>query len=204
MVNAQAMNLRLVVRKPGGQRQILPIHQEDAVVGRAHGSAIRIPSVEVSRQHCRIRQANGIVTVEDLDSFNGTYLNGRPISGPQLARPGDRLEIGPVTFIIEYELLEETLERIEGFGIEEDIEDVLPVEEEEEVLQAEELPLETFSADDDLPLLERDDELLEDDAQDVPNIFDFDEDRWEMPQGGLHNAWSEAEEQDEEAEKDEQ
>jgi pSer/pThr/pTyr-binding forkhead associated (FHA) protein len=196
------MNLRLVVDSARGRRQVLWIDRASAVVGRAHGSAVRIPSVEVSRRHCRLRQVDGVVTVEDLDSVNGTFLNGRPVSGPQLLRPGDRLVVGPVTFIVEYDLSEEALERFEGSGVAEAIEEVLPAEEDEGAQPVNELTLETLS-DADLPALDvAEGEELED-APATSNIFDFDEDKWEMPRGGLHDVWSEADESEDEAETDE-
>jgi pSer/pThr/pTyr-binding forkhead associated (FHA) protein len=194
------MNLRLVVEKAHGRRQVLRINRANAVLGRAHGSTVRIPSVEVSRQHCRLRQTDGVVTVEDLDSVNGTFVNGRPVVGPQLVRPGDRLEVGPVTFVVEYDLSEEALERFEGCNETEAIDEVLPVEDDGEPQPVEELPFETFS-DDDLPILETAGEDLGGDSQEVPNIFDFDDDKWEMPRGGLHDVWSEVDELDDTDEK---
>jgi pSer/pThr/pTyr-binding forkhead associated (FHA) protein len=193
------MNLRLVVKQARGRRQVLRIKQASAVLGRAYGSTVRIPSVEVSRQHCRLRQANGVVTVEDLDSVNGTFVNGRPVSSPQLVRPGDRLEVGPITFVVEYELSDEALARFRDIPAMEQIEEVLPVEEAEEPQQDEELSLETLSdADLIIPEVLPEEEESED-APATSNIFDFDEDKWEMPRGGLHDVWSEADELDDEA-----
>jgi pSer/pThr/pTyr-binding forkhead associated (FHA) protein len=192
------MNLRLVVEQARGRRQVLRIKQDNAVLGRASGSAVRIPSVEVSRRHCRLRQADGVVTVEDLDSVNGTFVNGRPVSGPQLVRPGDRLEVGPVTFVIEYDLSDEALERFGDSRRPDRIADVLPVEEDEGPPPDEELSLETLS-DADLPVLEVEEAEEWEDAPATSNIFDFDEDKWEMPRGGLHDVWTEADELDDEA-----
>ncbi len=62
----------------------------------------------------------GVVTVEDLESVNGTFLNGRRIRAVETVRPGDRLSLGPVTFLVEYERTPETLEWAKG-----EIEDVL-------------------------------------------------------------------------------
>jgi pSer/pThr/pTyr-binding forkhead associated (FHA) protein len=187
------MNLRLVVNRSGGRRQVLRIKRADAVVGRAAGSTVRIPSVEVSRQHCRLRQTDGVVTVEDLDSVNGTFVNGQQVSGLQLIRPGDRLEVGPVMFVIEYDLSDEALERFDDSSTREAIEEVLPVEEDEEPQLVEALPLETLS-DEDLPALDMEEDEELEDAPANSNIFDFDEDRWEMPLGGLRDVWTEAEE----------
>jgi pSer/pThr/pTyr-binding forkhead associated (FHA) protein len=82
------------------------------VVGRAHGNAVRIPSSEVSRQHCRLMLEDGLVYLEDLNSINGTFLNGRMVRDLEVVRPGDRLGVGPVVFVVEYELSPEALDRL--------------------------------------------------------------------------------------------
>jgi predicted component of type VI protein secretion system len=97
------MIVRLVV-EGGRRRRVVEVRPPQAVVGRGHGNAVRIPSAEVSRRHCRLRLEDGLVTVEDLDSINGTFLNGRRVREAQEVRPGDRLGVGPVTFVVEYDL----------------------------------------------------------------------------------------------------
>jgi predicted component of type VI protein secretion system len=96
------MKFRLVTHK-GGKRAAFDLEGPQAVLGRGPGNAVRIPSLEVSRRHCRLIAKDGVVTVEDLDSVNGTFLNGRRLKQPQVAHPGDKLQIGPVTFTIEYQ-----------------------------------------------------------------------------------------------------
>jgi pSer/pThr/pTyr-binding forkhead associated (FHA) protein len=98
------MNVRLVVQRGGRRGKAFPIRAPGAVLGRGQGSTIRIPSAEVSRHHCRIRLRDDVLTVEDLRSVNGTRLNGQPVRGTEVLRPGDQLQVGPVTFVVEYEL----------------------------------------------------------------------------------------------------
>ena len=43
---------------------------------------------EISRQHARIARSSGAFTIEDLGSTNGTFVNGRRISKPELLSPG--------------------------------------------------------------------------------------------------------------------
>jgi len=109
------MEVRLVVER-GGRRQVCRIQSPRAVVGRARGNTVRIPSAEVSREHCRLMLEDGLVYVRDLDSINGTFLNGRPVRGVEVIQPGDRLEVGPVVFVVEYELTPEALRRLRRGG----------------------------------------------------------------------------------------
>jgi pSer/pThr/pTyr-binding forkhead associated (FHA) protein len=98
------MNVRLVLMRKRKRVWIAELRHTEATLGRAHGCTIRIPSAQVSRLHCRLRIENGVVTAEDLESVNGTFVNGKRIRDPEVVHPGDRLGIGPATFVVEYEL----------------------------------------------------------------------------------------------------
>src|SRR5690606_6886301 len=62
----------------------------------------RIPLGDVSRKHCRLVKDNGELRVEDLGSSNGTFHNGQRVQEAVL-EPGDALQIGPVTFVVQVE-----------------------------------------------------------------------------------------------------
>ena len=49
------------------------------VVGRDEGVAVRLATSEVSRRHCAIRLREGVASVEDLGSRNGTWADGERI-----------------------------------------------------------------------------------------------------------------------------
>jgi|GEM_PF-2938547 len=70
----------------------------EVIVGRGARARIRIPSPEVSREHCRLIFKNRRLQVEDLKSRNGTFINGRPITGKRFLAPGSTLTVGPMTF----------------------------------------------------------------------------------------------------------
>src|SRR5437899_12103159 len=97
------MDVKLVVEKGTTERQTWHLHHKDTVVGRRRDCDLRILSSEVSRRHCLLHIDDGYVNVEDLDSINGTFVNGSRVVGKQLLRPGDHLEVGPLDFIVEYE-----------------------------------------------------------------------------------------------------
>jgi pSer/pThr/pTyr-binding forkhead associated (FHA) protein len=154
------MDMRLVVEQGRRRLRVVRLRGPATRIGRARGSGVRIPSAEVSRQHCVLRVEDGLVTVEDLDSVNGTYLNGEAVVGCQVVRPGDRLNVGPVTFVVEYELTPEALSRLdedsdydyEILEVDEaaalDVEDALPVSEELELDDVAELAVEEWDTTD--------------------------------------------------------
>jgi pSer/pThr/pTyr-binding forkhead associated (FHA) protein len=98
------MNVELIVNRGGGRTKKLQLHHETTVIGRRRDCNICIPSSEVSRRHCMLRFRDGYLTVEDLKSINGTFLNDQKIADKTVVYPGDRLGIGPVHFTVRYEL----------------------------------------------------------------------------------------------------
>lgn len=133
------MNVKLIVER-GAKRGVFSFRASIAVIGRSKGNAVRIPSADVSRKHCRLTTHDGRLWVEDLGSVNGTLLNGARIDGIEWVRSGDNLTVGPVTFVVEYETGEEFFEAVEAIPeSDEALEEVLPLDEElEEVLPVEE------------------------------------------------------------------
>jgi pSer/pThr/pTyr-binding forkhead associated (FHA) protein len=105
-----AMNFRLVIEKGPTKTRTIRIRIQETVIGRQHGCDLRIPSKTVSRRHCLLSFQDGYLTAEDLDSANGTLLNGELINGKEVVRPGDRLEIGPLVFVVEYQLTQQAIE----------------------------------------------------------------------------------------------
>jgi pSer/pThr/pTyr-binding forkhead associated (FHA) protein len=100
------MEVKLVVIKGSTKTREVRLRGAEVIVGRQTGCGLRIPSALVSRRHCRLRLQGGSVTVEDLKSVNGSFLNGVRVYGAEEVFPGDQLEIGPVTFRVEYQRAE--------------------------------------------------------------------------------------------------
>jgi pSer/pThr/pTyr-binding forkhead associated (FHA) protein len=68
-------------------------------IGRATGADFIVDAALVSRVHCRITaHAGGELEIQDLESTNGTYVNGERIETARLA-PGDKLQVGRVELI---------------------------------------------------------------------------------------------------------
>src|SRR4051812_28986694 len=107
------MEVRLVVEGGARRGHTFRMRGPEMLVGRKKGCGLRIPSAAVSREHCRLQLAQGILAVEDLGSINGTLLNGERVTERRTVRPGDRLMVGPVTFVIEYEMDQAALDQLE-------------------------------------------------------------------------------------------
>jgi two-component system, cell cycle response regulator len=73
---------------------------DSLVVGRASTCDLRIDDSSLSRQHCRIRRTNGVYFVEDLESRNGTQVNGMRIKAPVLLEDGALIQLAATTIIM--------------------------------------------------------------------------------------------------------
>jgi hypothetical protein len=95
---------RLLVTRTGA---MLPLPQSNqAIIGRADPMSNFMPDVDlgsydalaqgVGRRHARLLVQNGQMVVEDLDSTNGTFVNGQRLQPrqPQPLHDGDQLQLG--------------------------------------------------------------------------------------------------------------
>src|SRR5947209_6890038 len=62
-------------------------------IGREEGNLLRLNDERVSRFHAKVQQEDGDVILTDLESTNGTRVNGSPIQIRRL-RPGDQINVG--------------------------------------------------------------------------------------------------------------
>ena len=68
-------------------------------IGRSIGADFILDAALVSRVHCQfLVLRDGELEVKDLESTNGTYVNGERVERAQLA-PGDRLRVGRVELV---------------------------------------------------------------------------------------------------------
>ena len=92
------MHLFFEILKDGKPKQRIVVKEGESYVGRADDCKIRIPSSNVSRKHCKLTLKDRLAFVVDLQSVNGTFVNGAKISKSTKLREGDILLIGPITF----------------------------------------------------------------------------------------------------------
>lgn len=83
-----------------GTNENVPLISATVTLGRGQGCEIVVDSSEASRQHARISLEDGRLTLEDLGSTNGTFLNGRKLKAPQALGGGDIIIIGQVHYLV--------------------------------------------------------------------------------------------------------
>lgn len=68
----------------------------EMLIGREQGRVqVHLPHPQVSRQHARLRLQGQTAILTDLNSANGTFVNGQRIRTATKLQPGDQLDIGP-------------------------------------------------------------------------------------------------------------
>lgn len=88
-----------------GEKPVIVIHEgeragqrwtvqnDTLLIGRGTECDLVLPERQVSRQHIRIKLVDEQYYVEDLDSKNGTWVNGQQLKGERLLKDGDEIQI---------------------------------------------------------------------------------------------------------------
>ena len=98
---------RLVVNPGREDAWEILLHDGINSLGRGEHNHFQINEPSVSTSHCQIMVNGSDVTVKDLDSTNGTFLEQARVTEAQL-RPGQRLRLGGVEIRLEAETPENT------------------------------------------------------------------------------------------------
>jgi pSer/pThr/pTyr-binding forkhead associated (FHA) protein len=83
--------------KSGGK---IALKKETFLIGRSRKCDLCAGTDSISRQHCVITRRDTHVSIEDLGSRNGTFVNGKHIDKPVQLNSGDELAIGPLRFLV--------------------------------------------------------------------------------------------------------
>ncbi len=86
--------------QPSNVRRITIRH--DIVIGRGSDCNLRLSAPQVSRRHCFLRVGRDSVSITDLDSSNGTFIDGQRIAAGKRCGIADgvQLALGPIRFIV--------------------------------------------------------------------------------------------------------
>lgn len=93
--------LTVVVHEKGGKTQRFPFEGDQFMVGREDDNELWLDRANVSGYHLRLRRVKGAVEAIDLDSTNGTYINGRRIHAPRRIRRSDRIYVGDFILMLD-------------------------------------------------------------------------------------------------------
>lgn len=86
----------------GGERREIKV-AGPLTVGRSQTAGVYLDDKTLSREHTQFYLDHGRVCVRDLDSKNGTYVNGVLIKQAASLKPGDKVKIGVATFTVMHE-----------------------------------------------------------------------------------------------------
>jgi pSer/pThr/pTyr-binding forkhead associated (FHA) protein len=95
------MDVNLILFKKDGSQKAFSLPSNITVIGRRHDCDLCIPLMPVSRRHCQLNLNKEALRIRDLDSRNGTYLNGERINGEATVKAGDYVKIGSLTFLLQ-------------------------------------------------------------------------------------------------------
>ena len=73
-----------------------PLGEGITVIGRDRDAPVRIDDTTVSRHHARIIVTGDVARIEDLDSKNGTFLEGKRVRKSVVLSNGDEIKVGDV------------------------------------------------------------------------------------------------------------
>lgn len=84
----------LTIEDEEGTRTRIPLARDAYFVGREKDNEVCLSERNISRKHAQIRRDTDGWVVEDLDSYNGTYINGARVVGEGKLADGDILQLG--------------------------------------------------------------------------------------------------------------
>jgi len=88
------MDARIWVSSGGEAPRSVALRGEVTIVGRSPEADVRLEDEAVSWNHLEIERRGEVLMATDLDSRNGTALNGEPLDRPRRLRNGDTLIVG--------------------------------------------------------------------------------------------------------------
>ena len=93
---------KLVVLNAGMTGRALELKPDKTTIGRVEDNTYQIAEASVSSHHCEVLLRGDDVVIRDLNSTNGTFINGEKITEGVL-KPGQTLRLGQVELQIEVE-----------------------------------------------------------------------------------------------------
>ena len=96
--------LKLVVLSPGITGRTQELKAGKTTIGRVEDNTLQIVETSISSHHCEVLLRGSEVMVRDLNSTNGTYINGEPVT-ERVIKPGQILRLGEILMRLEADAL---------------------------------------------------------------------------------------------------
>jgi len=92
---------RLVILSEGLTGKAHELKVERTTIGRVEDNAFQIPEASVSSHHCEILLRGSDIVLRDLNSTNGTFINGQQLTGEAVLKSGQIIRLGQVEMRLE-------------------------------------------------------------------------------------------------------
>lgn len=99
LVQEGRLSASLIVLSGASIGRMFRLDRSLMVIGRSRDADIQLDDESISRHHVRLLRTEEAVQLEDLDSKNGTLLNGQPLHGKATLHNGDKFQIGSTTVL---------------------------------------------------------------------------------------------------------
>ena len=93
---------KLVIQNQGMTGRACELHTDRTTIGRVEDNTFQIADPSVSSHHCEILLRGHDIFVRDLNSTNGSFINGNKVDEGSL-KPGEMLRLGQVELKLEAE-----------------------------------------------------------------------------------------------------
>lgn len=92
---------RLVVLSEGYTGRTYELTVEKTTIGRVDDNSFSIPDGSMSSHHCEVVLQGNDIVLRDLNSTNGTFINGEQLTGEAVIKPGQIIRLGSIEMRLE-------------------------------------------------------------------------------------------------------
>jgi predicted ester cyclase/ketosteroid isomerase-like protein len=89
-----ADTFQIIIKKGPTPGRVIELTQDEITIGRESTTSLHIDDRGLSRTHARLMRSGSGYTIQDLGSTNGTFINGKAISGLYTLLNGDIISLG--------------------------------------------------------------------------------------------------------------
>ncbi|EYF06053.1 FHA domain-containing protein [Chondromyces apiculatus] len=108
---------KLTIEDDEGKQTTLPLAHDEYSLGRAEVNSVRLTDRNISRKHAVLVKNSQGWLLQDLDSYNGTFVNGVRVAGEQHLRHADLVQLGDYRLeVVDESLLAVPMPAPEGRG----------------------------------------------------------------------------------------